>query len=470
MEEKEEKGLYSLPLQKIRSWEESPSRSEGATHQYHFWGGDLKGVTVSLEYISELGVNTLYLTPVFWGYSNHKYDCSDYFTIDPSFGNLESFRELCTEAHKRGMKVIIDGVFNHVGAASRWFNVLGIFNDSGAFQSKESPYSRYFIRQGNGFRTWANSKTLPELDLDNPELTDHLFDSENSVVRYWIRQGADGWRLDCAYDLGYKNIRKIVDAARGEKPDALITGEIWNHPSRWEESGMHGIMNYCYRGLLLDLVRGDCSGESAGRVLQQIVETTDQRFLRASWNMISSHDVPRISTAISDEQLAELAIALQYAFPGNPLIYYGEELEMEGGDDPENRGPMRWDYLREPPTRYFFYKELNRIRSENPAFTRGECSLVHSSKPELLAFKLYTERIDELVVVVANPTQAPVTTTLYLCEPMLMNGTSMRDIRSSVAGTVDTGRLRITVAAKSFFFLVPAISRYPESYSPYKRV
>ncbi|AKI96913.1 cyclomaltodextrinase [Kosmotoga pacifica] len=470
--EKEKKGLYSLPEQRVKEWQIKPERSKDGSHQYVFWGGDLRGIIEELEYIATLGTGMIYLTPIFLARSNHKYDTIDYFKIDPAFGTLEDFRELCDRAHDMGMKIIIDGVFNHIGEASKWFNKLKLFGDNtGAYNDPDSEFRDFFYFNGNNYRGWMNAKTLPELHLENSSLQEILFKGEDSVIKYWLRQGADGWRLDCAFDLGYEFNRMIVDEARKVKEDALIIGEVWNYPKGWNtDAGLDGLMNYFFRTIIFDLVRRELEPHIAGRILEKTVEDCGIDYLNTCWNILSSHDVPRLSSEFEDEKDIRLAIGLQYTLPGVPMIYYGEELEMEGGIDPENRGAMEWDKLQKNPPRKTFYERLGKIWKSHRAIREGGFEVLSTSSNGVLAFKRHTENIDELVVVAFNFQLEECNVNVYLNEGTFMNGTPMVDLLTDERFSTHTGKISVKIPGRGFVLLRPEISRNMLKYTPYKRI
>ncbi|MCD6160703.1 MAG: glycoside hydrolase family 13 protein [Kosmotoga sp.] len=469
---KAKSGLYSLPGQVPVNWCTKPRRSKDGSHQYLFWGGDLRGIVEELDHIKSLGTGIIYLTPIFFARSNHKYDTIDYFQIDPAFGTLEDFRLLCDKAHSMGIKVVLDGVFNHVGDASKWFNKHKIFGkDMGAYNKPESEFRDFFYFNDNGYRGWMNAETLPELNLENKKLQEILFTGENSVIKYWLKQGADGWRLDCAFDLGYEFNQMVANEARKVKNDALIIGEVWNYPKGWNvHSGLDGLMNYFFRTVIFDLLRGDLKPAIAAEIIEKSVKDCGIDYLNTCWNILSSHDVPRLSSELKDERDIQLAIALQFTLPGVPMIYYGEELEMIGGVDPENRGAMEWEKINERPSRLEFYTKMGKIWNDHKAIREGNFEIQQTSNVELFAFKRSTDLIDELMVIIFNFTEKEQFTSVYINEGLLMNGTPMIDIISNERFNTFTGKLEVKVPGRSFLILTPEISRTREFYTPYKRV
>lgn len=467
---KREKGHYRLPEQRVRAWNERPHASHDGGHQYDFWGGDLRGIIEKLDYIKDLGVNTIYMTPVFWGHTNHKYDTLDYFTIDPDFGTEEDMKDLLKLAHAKGLRVILDGVFNHAGMAGKWFNGLSIFDYLGAFQGNSEKES-FFVRANGQYRGWMDSRNLLELNLENPELAEIIYKSEESVMKHWLRLGIDGWRLDVAYDIGPEILSQMSESVKSVNPQACIIGEIWNYPKGWREKAkLDGLMNYYYRSLIWDSLRGSLKGETAATILGDCINDCGLDYMSRSWNILSSHDVPRLKNEFSSFDEIKAALVMQYTLPGIPIIYYGEEIEMDGGHDPENRSPMEWEKVSNPPRTYHLYRKLNEIRKSKNALRRGEFAVLRAGDPSLITFKRHTESIDELIVSVINTTERNVGTRIYLQEGFLMNGTVMRDMLTGKTFSTSFGSLEANMKPGEALILEPVIDRNINRYSPYKRI
>ena len=213
------------------NWEDRPEyrpNEQGEIRNRDFFGGDLAGVVEKLDYLKELGVDTLYFNPIFEAAENHRYGTADYDKIDPLLGTMEDFTTLCEQAHERGMRVMLDGVFNHTGYVSRYFNADGFYPDEGACQSQDSPYYPWFNFKHwpDKYESWWDIYSLPAVNEHCPSYREFIFGGENSVVRRWLRAGADGWRLDVADELPDDFVAGIHAAARAEKPSALLIGEV----------------------------------------------------------------------------------------------------------------------------------------------------------------------------------------------------------------------------------------------------
>jgi glycosidase len=468
--QKREQGHYQLPKQDVRDWGEKPVASVDGSHQYDFWGGDLAGITEELDYIRDLGANTLYLNPIFWGHTNHKYDTVDYFKIDPDFGTEEEFLLLVETAHSKGLSIILDGVFNHVGASGKWANSLELFEEPGALQGNEE-FRKYFFEGKKGLRGWMDSCNLLELNLENPILSNMVFRGTDSVVAHWLKKGIDGWRLDVAYDLGPRILKEIVATTKSIRSGAVVIGEIWNYPGGWpEQSHLDGLMNYYFRLVIWEALNGYLSGHDALKIIDEAIREAGLTFISNSWTILSSHDVPRLKNELGSFQRVKAALVLQYCLPGIPLIYYGEEIEMDGGNDPENRAPMDWQSVSKETETRILYKKLNAIRETKASLRAGNFKPLISSDSSLISFKRTGEIVDDMVLCVVNPTANNVESRVFLQEGFLMNGTEMKDLLTGRAFRVSFGTVSVDLGPFEALIMEPLIFRSDLHYSPYKRL
>ncbi|MBN2908459.1 glycoside hydrolase family 13 protein [Polycladomyces sp. WAk] len=339
-----------------------------------FYGGDLQGVIRQLPYLKELGINALYLTPIFASPSNHKYDTTDYTRIDPHFGDRETLKELVSRAHQSGIRVILDAVFNHCG--------YGFF----AFQDviKKGRASRYWdwfhIKSGPvmttpkpNYETFAqNVWTMPKLRTDHHEVREYLLD----VAAEWTREtGIDGWRLDVANEVDHAFWRAFRERIRLINPSAVIIGEVWHDAGPWLKGDQFdSVMNYPFREAVLDFAaRGRISGRELDARLTRIRMTVPEPAHRALLNLLGSHDTERVRTACGgDDRRLRLAVLLLMTYTGVPMIYYGDEVGMEGGNDPDCRRPMIWDADEQDRDLLAYYRLLIAIRRGSAAMRRGE--------------------------------------------------------------------------------------------------
>ena len=344
-------GDKSNDPQGVKAWnpEDHPGRED-------FYGGDLQGVLDHLDYLKKLGVNGLYFCPIFKASSNHKYDTIDYLQVDPAFGDKDLFAKVVNEAHARGMKVMLDAVFNHLGDQSmQWQDVVKNGPSSrfaSWFHINEYPVEPYRDPlKGEGspkFDTFAFEKHMPKLNTANPEVQDFLLE----IATYWVKYfDIDAWRLDVANEVDHHFWKRFHDELVKIKPDFYIVGEIWHSARPWLQGDQFtGVMNYPYTLQIEDhfFKHKMNAKDLSERLTDQLMMYPDM-VDQAMMNMLDSHDTARILTLAKDNQdLALQAVAYEFVQPGVPCIYYGTEMGMSGDNDPDCRKPMDWSKLEGP--------------------------------------------------------------------------------------------------------------------------
>jgi len=396
-----------------------------------FYGGNFRGITEKMDYIASLGTEILYLNPISKSFSSHRYDTGDYKTPDPMLGTVEDFRSLCDAAHARGIKVVLDGVYSHTGSNSLYFNRKGSFPGVGAYQSKESEFYPWFSFKSwpDRYVCWWDFDTLPTVDKMNPNFIDYIIENEDSVVAYWLRNGADGFRLDVVDELPDEFVLKLKNRIRAIRPDALLIGEVWEDASNKVAYGIRrryftdGIldsaMNYPYRTAILNFIRGVDNGTGLKNAVMTVAENYPPQVLCCNMNMLGTHDTPRVLTALVDNfegsraeqatrflsrsqymQATErlvLASFLQYMLPGCPSLYYGDEAGMEGYKDPFNRRTYPWG--REDMELMAHFKRLGQLRKENKALRLGDIQFFRADH-QMIGFRRTWE--DQTVSVYMN--------------------------------------------------------------------
>ena len=377
--------------------------SAGIVRNNDYFGGDLRGIEQRLDRLAQLGVTCLYLNPIFEAHSNHRYDTADYTRVDPLLGTLEDFRSLARTAARLGIRLLLDGVFSHTGADSRYFNKEKRYPEEGAYNTLSSPYaSWYHFKNWPGeYSGWWGFPTLPEVDEMAPAYLEYI-NGTHGVVRRWLAEGAAGWRLDVADELPDGFLDALRRAARAEKSDALVLGEVWEDASNKQSYGhrrryllgrqLDSVMNYPFREAVLDFLRGGAAAEFFNRIWD-VVENYPPQVTRLLMNVIGTHDTERAITLLAGEpsrgrgrewqaaqklsptqrqqglRLMRLASALQYCLPGVPCIYYGDEAGMEGYRDPFNRGCYPWG--NEDEGLLGWYRKLGQMRRVCPALKEG---------------------------------------------------------------------------------------------------
>ncbi len=312
-----------------------------------FQGGDLAGVVARLDYLADLGVNALYFNPVFLSSSNHRYNTSDYYRIDPRLGSAQDFRRLLDSAHARGMRVILDGVFNHCGRGFFAFgDVLENEGDSAYrdwFHIQRFPLDAYGPGEARNYLAWWRLKSLPKFNVRNPATRRYLLD----VATYWVEQGIDGWRLDVPNELEDVSYwAEFRERVKRVNPQAYLVGEIWELGPQWVgPAAFDGLINYPFRAACLDLlVERTLTAAAFGARLGEILGAYPMAANLDHYITLGTHDVPRLRTLLhGDRVLEELAFTLLFFFPGVPGIYYGDEIGLEGEKDPDNRRAFPWE-------------------------------------------------------------------------------------------------------------------------------
>lgn len=359
----------------------------GIVQNNDFFCGNIKGIIEKLGYLEELGVTVIYLNPIFEAYSNHRYDTADYKKIDPMLGTEEDFRELCRCAGVRGIRIILDGVFNHTGSDSLYFNKMGRFPETGAYQSKESPYYSWyrFINYPDEYESWWGINTLPQVNETEPSFLDFIARSEDSVIRHWMRCGASGFRLDVADELPDEFLEAVRSAVKEENPDGALIGEVWEDASNkiaygrrrsyFQGRQLDTVMNYPLKNGVIDyLIHHD------GKVLEDLVNSLWENYPAPAFsslmNLLGTHDTPRILTILSESsgssdyarQQLFLALMITSFLPGIPCIYYGDEIGMTGGKDPHNRMCFEPEHADSQILR--FYRRLHDFRRKIKNFSQ----------------------------------------------------------------------------------------------------
>lgn len=407
-----------------------------------FFGGNLWGVAEKLDYLASLGVKVIYLSPIFKAYSNHKYDTGDYMTIDPGFGGEEAFENLLTKAKAYGMKVILDGVFNHTGDDSLYFNRYGTYTTIGAYQSEDSDYADWYKFRAfpDEFESWWGIPILPKLNPDAKACRTYFTGKDGVCARY-ARMGLGGWRLDVADELSDRFLDElrvsVKDASKGE---AIIIGEVWENAADkiaygyrrryFQGRQLDSVMNYPIRSGILAFVK-DGDGDVLYHTLTELYGSYPRQVSDALMNLLGTHDTERILTVLGSEpqdlelpnhvlahtslstprrekalRLLSIAAMLQFTVFGIPSVYYGDEVGMEGYHDPFCRFPFPWQEVEGNQAQSYrtellqFYRSLGEIRKSS-AFHGGDFHILHHTN-HALAYERVSTINDDRYIIVAN--------------------------------------------------------------------
>lgn len=428
-----------------KKWGEIPNWMSGKNctlSNNDFFMGNLKGIEEKLDYISELGVEIIYLNPICLSQSNHRYDVADYEVVDPYLGKNEDLKKLCESAHEKGMKIIIDAVFNHTGNDSKYFNQFNTYNTIGAYNNPQSPYYNWYRKNEKGeFEYWWGFKNLPVCDGDNAEWRNFIT-GKNGVIDKWFSLGIDGLRIDVADELTEKFIESVRTAVKRNKKDGFIIGEVWDNAIRKEKDGkqrtyllgkgLDSVMNYPFTNAILKFVRFGNS-ENLVDTLNEITTEYPKEVQNSLMNSLSTHDITRAMTTLVGEgiqknkynwiwdvpysrewqfskqkltkeqlnkakELMKIATVIQYFLPGNPCIYYGDEIGMYGYKDPFNRMCFDWDNIDKNLNE--FYKNLGKIRKKFVFLENAEIKVIEANEDVFIFERVYKN--NQLLVLVSR--------------------------------------------------------------------
>ena len=423
-----------------------------------FYGGNLQGIMDKLDYLVDLGVSVIYLSPIFEAWSNHKYDTANYKNVDPMFGSEETLRELCKKAEEKGIAIILDGVFNHTGSDSLYFNKKGTYGTIGAYQSKKSEYYDWYSfgdEYNCGYNAWWGVHSLPSVNEMNEGYRNYIINDPDSVVKHWTQCGIKGWRLDVADELPPQFIRELRTAVKETNKDTVIIGEVWEDASNKISYGeqreyllgneLDSVMNYPFKDAMLGYILGGMRAEEFNAVIMSICENYPHPALYSVMNILGSHDVERISTLFGEapknlsiqekmhyslpndkKELAnkrvKLAVMWQMTFMGVPCVYYGDEVGVQGHRDPFNRAPFPWNSVDYELMEW--YKMMIKMRNASVAMRTGKyIPLV--CEGDIYAYMRVTDKgkdamgrecDDETVVVILNRGEQERTVVIDLSE------------------------------------------------------
>ena len=391
-------------------------------------GGDLWGITEKLDYIQDLGINAIYFTPIFQSASNHRYHTHDYYQVDPMLGGNAAFQEFLEESHRRDIKVVLDGVFNH---SSRGFFFFHDVLENGPhspwvdwFKVYEWPVNAYNGEYPANYEGWDNNRALPVFNHDNPEVREYIME----IAEHWIKLGVDGWRLDVPFEIRTPGFwQEFRDRVKAVNPEAYIVGEVWGDSREWlDGTQFDGVMNYLFTGPTIAFAAGDrvdldqvygrdykpyppLFAAEYARKIQALLALYDWQIQLTQLNLLASHDTARLlSIAGSDRASVELATLLLLTFPGAPSIYYGDEVGLPGALDPDSRRgfPFEadWDYKI-----FECHRHLIALRHAHPALRTGDYKVLHA---EGTVYVFARTLGDDTLVVAVNAGTTPAKLTL----------------------------------------------------------
>jgi cyclomaltodextrinase / maltogenic alpha-amylase / neopullulanase len=422
---------------------------------WDFQGGDLRGIISRFDYLLELGINAIYLNPIFQATSSHRYNTTDYYKIDPKLGTMEDFNSLLDIAHQNNVRVILDGVFNHCGRGFFAFNDVLENGEHSAYKNwfhiHRFPLDAFSPGDAINFAGWWNHKSLPKFNTDNPEVRRYLL----GVAKYWIEKGADGWRLDVPNEINddgfWAEFRQIVKSANRE---AYTFGEIWDADPRWaNDTHFDGLMNYPVKDALIKLLM---DRETVGQFSEKVdglFKTYPQENLYAMYVPLGSHDTERILTALEGNfDKLKLAYLFQFAFPGAPAIYYGDEVGLEGGRDPECRAAFPWDPAQWKGDLQPWVRELIALRKMRTSLRRGDYSKIMADDEKgILAFARTLG--EESTLIVLNTSKDKQDTKIPVKLLNWHEGQTVRSLLDHRPLPVTSGKLPLTLTPLSGMYI-----------------
>ncbi|MCL2633454.1 MAG: glycoside hydrolase family 13 protein [Oscillospiraceae bacterium] len=418
-------------------WNQTPDwrpDSQGKVTNSDYFGGNFKGIEEKLTYLASLGVTAIYLNPVFEAHENHRYNTANYEKIDPVLGTEEDFVELCAKAKRRGIGIILDGVFSHTGADSIYFNKFGRYGErTGAYRDPESVYKSWysFIKYPHEYESWWGFTTLPNVNENDANYTNYIC-GDGGILQKWLDLGASGWRLDVVDELPDEFIDALNKAVKGKGDDKVIYGEVWEDATTKESYGVRrryligeqldSVMNYPFKEAILNYVKYGNAGEFTSGVMT-LLEHYPKPSSDILMNFISTHDIERAITRLAGEELGnngrewqaerylsdkdyvygvallKCAMVLQFFLPGIPCIYYADEAGQEGYKDPFNRRTYPWG--RENMDLIHFTEELAKIRKSCRAFEKGELRIIEADENKVIFSRIDYE-LGEAITIYLN--------------------------------------------------------------------
>ena len=400
---------------RLEGWDATPTLQG-------YKGGNLWGVIDKLDYLQDLGINAIYFTPIFQSASNHRYHTHDYYLVDPLLGGNVAFEALIEAAHQKNIKVVLDGVFNH---ASRGFFFFNDILENGPhspwldwFKILDWPLSAYDGSKPANYVSWFDNRALPQFNHDNPQVKEYIM----QIGEYWLNKGIDGWRLDVPNEIETPGFwSEFRDRVKRINPNAYIVGEIWSDACQWlDGKQFDGVMNYLFTVPTIAFTAGDrfapeyaqpyydpcpaISAEEYAHKIEDLLDLYPEEIQLAQLNLLNSHDTPRLITTVEEDQATmELATVLLLTFPGAPSIYYGDEIGLLGGKDPDSRRGFphadQWDIAV-----LKYHKELIALRHQYPALRTGSYEILYAQGSVYVFARILNQA--EIIIAINSGTES----------------------------------------------------------------
>lgn len=425
-----------------------------------FKGGNLRGIIEKFDYLLDLGVNALYLNPIFASSANHRYHTTDYFRIDPTLGDLQDYKALLEVAHDNDVRVVIDGVFNHTG---RGFFAFSDILENGSesryidwYHIKSFPLDAFSPGKATNYLAWWDIKDLPKLNTNHQAVRDYLM----KVSRYWIEQGTDGWRLDVPAEIDddsfWAEFRRVVKEAN---PDAYTVGEIWDGNPRWVgDSHFDGLMHYPLRDAITDVLEGRINMVAFVERMESFLTMYPRENVFSMYLALGSHDTRRLINKMrGDGGKVRLAFLIQFANPGAPAIYYGDEIGMKGEKDPENRRSFPWDESQWDHELRTYVQQLISARKQHPALRRGDMERLLLNQEQ--SWYAFSRKLgDDRVVVTLNLSDEPRQISVPVQDLDWGEGYVVEDLLTRSRYTISEQKLNLNLAPWSGCMVGPTLA------------
>jgi glycosidase len=393
----------------LESWETLPTPQK-------YKGGNFWGVIDQLDYLQDLGINAIYFTPIFQSTCNHRYHTHDYYQIDPLLGGNYAFAEFLQQAHNRNIKVVLDGVFNHVGRGFFFFNDI-LENGPHSpwldwFDIEGWPLSAYDGSLPANYGSWVDNRALPQFNHRNPQVKEYIM----QVAEYWLNQGIDGWRLDVPNEVKEEGFwQEFRTRVKAINPNAYIVGEIWTDARQWLDGNQFdGVMNYLFTEATIAFCGGDrilreyveippyypypaINAQEYQEKIEHLLNLYHWEITLTQLNLLASHDTARLLTIAGDDiKTVELCTLLLLTFPGAPSIYYGDEIGLQGGFDPDSRRSFP-DFQEGNQNLWNYHKKLIQLRHEYPALRRGKYQVLKAEEN----IYIFSRNLDQETIIIA---------------------------------------------------------------------
>lgn len=458
--EKASRGLYGDSA-RLMDWDSLPEAVHGAAHQ--FFGGDLQGIIEKLDYIKNLGADTVYLTPFFDSPSYHKYDALDFRSIDKAYGTFELYGKLREELAARDMHLIIDLAINHLSDSHPLF-IKARKNSN----SPEAGMFRFFSHPDE-YECWWGIKSMPEINYDDKVALEEFITGENSVVNFWMEKGADAIRFDCGNDLGMDVCELIYRQMKERDASVAVIGEVTNFAADWMKA-YDGIQDYYYTKSLFSLLDGKITARQFGMNMKKRYESYGHEKAVSSFLMVSSHDFPRLLHSCgNDMENYAMALTLQFTLPGIPMVYYGEEIGMDGARDPLNRAPMIWNESKWNREIFDLHKKLISFRRSRPELNGGYFEdLSEWLDNGVVAFLRYGEAPEDYSITLINTTGEEKDFHLFVPYSHMYGEVKMTDFFGDGVAFSEDSCLEISLAPYQCSVYVPDYL-YKKNYTYYKK-